>query len=117
MYETSACGANALIQLKSLFEFDTEKLTTGIEFLQDLLSMRFFLIRFGFMVCGFTYIVTPHFSTEVVRHLHRNMCYNPDLRTGSFLLPSTTHRYTNILKLKQISIETYYSKIAYFSRY
>ena len=64
MYETTACGANALIQLKSLFEFDTEKLTTGIEFLQDLLFLRFVLIRFGFMVCGFTYIVTPHFSTE-----------------------------------------------------
>ena len=26
MYETSACGANALIQLKSLFEFDTENI-------------------------------------------------------------------------------------------
>ena len=64
MYVTSACGANALIQLKSLFEFDTEKLTTVIEFLQDLHSMRFVLIRFGFMVCGFTYIVIPYFSTE-----------------------------------------------------
>lgn len=97
---------------QSMFEFDTET-AIRVEFFQDLLSIRFFMTTSILGMRLYLQVTTPFQYSRLVRPLQRNRCYSLHLETGSFLLPSTTHRYTSILNLKQISFVTYYSKIAF----